>query len=486
MADDLRKKTAKGLLWNSIHQFGMQGIQFCLMLVMARILSPSDYGILGLYSVFFALASIFIYCGFTEALIRKQNRTQTDMSTVFFFNVGMSIICYIIIFIIAPFVADFYKMPIITNLMRVAGLSVIFNALMAIHGAVMNFTLNFKTQAKISLTHSSVAGIAGLIFALCGLGVWSLILQGIVQSICGIILFWTLSKWRPTWEFSTKSVKEFWDYGSKLIVIGLINTIYNNIYPIVIGKSFSAATLGHYSRAHHWASFPSTNLTNMLKTVSFASLVKIQDDDIRLERVYRKMIRTSAFIIIPAMAGLSAIAKPLIYVVIGEKWALCASILQVICFTYMLAPIHSLNLNLLKVKGRTDLTLRISIVQKVLAIIALIIALPYGILAMCYAGIITSFLMLFMNTYYTGKFINVGFIRQMRDILPSFILSMIMMAIVFLIQSVIPNIYLNLIVSIIIGIAFYYGFSVLFKFEELEDAKTIIHDMIQRKKNKKI
>ena len=197
------------------------------------------------------------------------------------------------------------------------------------------------------------------------------------------------------------------------------------------------------------------------------------------------MIKTTAYIVIPAMAGLSAVSKPLIFVVIGEKWALCASILQVICFTYMLGPIHSLNLNLLKVKGRTDLTLRISIVQKVLAIIALIVALPYGILAMCYAGIVTSFLMLFMNTYYTGKFINVGFIKQMKDIMPSFLLSMAMMAAVFFVQSLIPNIYLKLIAGITTGISFYYVFSVLLKFEELEDAKTILHDMIQRKRKKK-
>ena len=476
MADNLKEKTAKGLFWSSVQNFSVKGFEFVLMLFMARLLGPKEYGTIGLLGVFMALSNLFINSGFGIGLIRKKDRTQDDLCTVFYFNIGMSIICYIILFIIAPYVADFYKIPVLSPILRVIGITLIIGAFNTVQVAVFNFTINFKTQAKISIVQSIVGGLSGLALAFLGYGVWALVWQRVITSIVACIMCWTHAKWSPSWIFSTKSFKELFNYGYKLVITGLISTLYNNVYPVIVGKFFSADILGHSSRASHWASFPSSNLTIILTNVTFASLAKIQDDDIRLGRAYRKMIRTAAFVIFPSMMGLSA-------VVLGPKWGLCAQILTIISFTYMLSPIHSLNRNLILVKGRSDITLKLSIIQKIIGLtLMLTAAIQFGVMAIFYAGLVASILMLFMNTYYTGKFINVGFWIQMKDITPTFILCVIMFAIVKLIIFAIPNIYVQLVVSILVGAGIYIGLAYMFKFEELGEVLSMYKEMIRQRK----
>lgn len=483
MADNLKEKTAKGLFWSSIQNFSVHGFEFLLMLFMARLLGPKEYGTIGLLGVFMALSRLFINSGFGSGLIRKKGRTQEDLCTVFYFNIGMSIICYIILFFIAPYVADFYNIPALSPLLRVIGLTLITGAFNTVHVAVFNFTINFKTQAKISIVQSVVGGLTGLTLAFLGFGVWALAIQRIVTSIVALIMVWTHAIWKPQWIFSKKSFKELFNFGYKLVITGLINTLYNNVYPVIVGKFFTADILGHSSRANHWASFPSSNLTTILTNVTFASLAKIQDDNERLARAYRKMIRTSAFVIFPSMMGLSAVSGPLMAVVLGPKWGLCAQILTIISFTHMLSPIHSLNRNLILVKGRSDITLKLSIIQKIIGLtLMLTAAFNFGVMAIFYAGLIGSILMLFMNTYYTGKFINVGFWKQMKDIAPTFILCVIMFIAVRLTMSVIPNIYAQLVASILVGAGIYIGSAYLLKFEELGEVVSMYKEMKKQRK----
>lgn len=482
MAENLKQKTAKGLLWSSVQNFSVRGLEFVLMLFMARLLGPKEYGTIGLLSVFMMLSHVFINSGFNSALIRKKDRTQEDLCTVFYFNIGMSIICYTILFIISPYVAEFYNIPVLSPILRVMGITLIIGSLNAVQVAVFNFTLNFKIQAKISIIQSVVGGLSGLTLAFLGYGVWSLVWQKVITSIIACILCIIYAKWKPTWTFSKKSFKEMFNYGYKLVITRLIGTLYRNVYPIIVGKFFSADILGHSSRANHWASFPSSNLTIILTNVTFASLAKIQDDNERLGNAYRKMIRTSAFVIFPSMFGLSAVATPLMYVVLGPKWGMCAQILMIISFTYMLSPIHTLNGNLILVKGRSDITLKLSIIQKVLGLTLMFSAVPFGIFAIFYAGLIGSILMLFMNTYYTGKFINVGFLRQMKDITPTLILCVIMYIAVRLTMAVIPNVYIQLVVSILVGAGVYVGLAYLFKFEELGEVWSMYKEMRKQRK----
>ena len=317
--DNLKQKVSKGLLWNTIHNLSMKGIQFLLMLFMARLLSPDDYGTVGLLAIFIQLSNTFAESGFSLALVRKQDRTQVDLSTAFYFNIVVGIICYFIVFCIAPWVADFYNKPILTSLLRVLALTIPISSLSTVLVAMMNYNMQFKKQAMISITHTLVSGVLGLAMAFMGYGVWALVGQSLIATCLGTVLCWLLNRWHPSWIYSWKSFREMFGFSSKLLLTRIIDTIYGNVYSIVIGKVYSPATLGHYTRAQNWATMPSTNIVGILNNVSFASLSKIQDDIERLRSVYRKMIKTSAFIVFPLMFGLSAVSLPLIFFTIGTK-----------------------------------------------------------------------------------------------------------------------------------------------------------------------
>ena len=482
MASELKNKTVKGLAWNSIQNFTNHGVEFLLMLFMARLLGPKEYGLIGLTSVFLAISSTFVNSGFSGALIRKKNCTNDDYSTVFIFNLFVSILFYLLLFFIAPYAATFYNEPILCPILRALGLMLITQAFCAVQNTILTKNIDFKKKTKITVSRNIISGLIGLLCAYLGFGVWALVIQSLIGSILLSIMLWSTTEWYPNMHFSQKSFKELFDYGSKLMVSILINQSYSQIYPIVVGKFFSTATLGNFSRARHWANFGSKNLTSILQGVTFPVLAKIQDDDKRLESIYRRMIRTSCFIIFPVMIGMSAVAKPLTTVMIGEKWEFSAYLLQIICFSMMWYPIHALNLNLLKVKGRSDLFLKLEIIKKIIGICILCISIPLGIVAMCYFNILSSLIALFINTYYTGKLINVGFCKQMRDIAPTLILSMIMWGTVLFSIHFIPTKYIQLPVGILIGTAIYVGGSYLFKFPELKEVLVVYKDLKNRNK----
>ena len=482
MPSELKKKTINGFVWNSIQHFMNNGVQFLLMIFMARLLGPKEYGIIGLTTVFMAIAGTFVDSGFANALIRKKDCTNDDFSTVFILYLFISIVCYIIFFVIAPYVGDFYNEPILCPVLRVLGLMLITQAFCTVQSTILTKNIDFKKRTKITVSKNIISGLIGLLFAYLGFGVWALVIQSLSASILFSLMLWSTTDWYPNMHFSKKSFKELFDYGSKLLISSLINTTYGQIYPIVIGKFFSAATLGNFSRARHWANFGSKNLTGILSGVTFPVLAKVQDDDKRLENIYRRMIRTSCFIIFPIMIGMSAVAKPLTFVTIGEKWNFSASLLQIICFSMMWYPIHALNLNLLKVKGRSDLFLKLEIIKKIIGICILCISVPLGIVAMCYFNILSSLIALFINTYYTGKLINVGFFKQMRDIAPTLLLSMVMWGAVLFIIHYIPNIYIQLLVGVIVGAAIYVSGSYLLKYPELKEVLVMYKDFKNRKK----
>lgn len=482
MASELKKKTIHGLVWNAIQNFTNHGVEFLLMLFMARLLGPKEYGLIGLTSVFLAISSTFVNSGFSSALIRKKDCTSDDYSTVFIFNLFISCLCYFILFIIAPYVSDFYKEPVLCPVLRVLGLMLITQAFCAVQNTILTKNIDFKKKTKITVSKNIISGLIGLLFAFLGFGVWALVIQSLTASILFSIMLWSKTEWYPNMHFSKKSFKELFDYGSKLLISSLINTAYGQIYPIVIGKFFSAATLGNFSRARHWASLGSANITGIIQNVTFPVLAKVQDDNKRLETIYRRMIRTSCFIVFPIMVGMSAVAKPLTLVMIGEKWVFSAYFLQIICFAMMWYPLHSLNLNLLKVKGRSDLFLKLEIFKKILGICIICISLPLGIIAMCYFRILSSLIALFINTYYTGKLINVGYLKQMRDIAPTLLLSMVMWVIVLTVIHFIPNIYFQLVIGIIVGAAIYLAGSYLLKYPELKEVLVMYKDIKNRRK----
>lgn len=476
MSESLKSKTVKGTIWSSMERFSVQGIQFLVTIIMARMLTPSDYGLIGMLAIFIAISQSLIDSGFSQALIRKQDRTEIDNSTVFYFNIGVGIILYLILFLCAPLIASFYNEPILEPLTKVIGLGLVFNSLSVVQRALFTVKLDFKTQAKASLIGAIVSGAIGIYTAYAGYGVWSIVYLQISNYAITVLLLWIFSKWRPQWCYSWKSFKELFSFGSKLMLSGLLDTLFNNVYLLVIGKFFKASDLGYYTRAAQFSDFASANVTGIFQRVTYPVLCEIQNDDVRLHDAYQRMLRMSAFVIFPLMMGLAAVAKPMILTILTEKWLFSSVLLQILCFSYMWYPIHAINLNLLKVKGRSDLFLKLEIIKKIIGVIIICITVPFGLIAMCIGGIFSSIICLFINTRYTGMLINLGFLSQMKDLLPCLLLSLAMGAIVYAVVTFIPMPPVAaLIVGIAVGIVFYTLSSKILRFPEFAEIRAMIH-----------
>jgi O-antigen/teichoic acid export membrane protein len=474
MSDSLKQKTKKGVIWSTVERFSVQGVQFIVMIVMARLLTPHDYGIIGMLAIFLAIAQSLIDSGFSQALIRKTDRTETDNSTVFYFNLIVSGLLYLVLFLSAPLVAKFYHTLELCPVMRVVCLGIIFNSLAVVQRALLTVNIDFKTQAKASLSAAVMSGVIGITLAYHGAGVWALVVQQLVNLGVNTGLLWVLSSWRPKRVFSWQSFHELFAFGSKLLVSGLIYTIYQNLYTLVIGKLFAPSKLGHYTRAQQFSSFPSSNLTGVIQRVTYPVLCEIRNDEEHLKSVYRRFLKISAFVVFPLMIGLSAVSVPLVHVILGSKWDYCSQLLQILCFSMMWYPIHAINLNLLEVKGRSDLFLKLEIIKEILGVAVLCATAPFGLLVMCYGQILSSILCLVINTYYTGKLIGLGFIKQMRDLFPTLILCLAMYVLIAVINHFVTGNVAQLLVDVIAGATFYLGISRILHFSELKSVFSLI------------
>ncbi len=456
MAESLKHKTVRGTLWSSIERFSVQFIQFAVMIIMARILTPEDYGLVGMLTIFISVSQSLVDSGFSQALIRKQDRSETDNSTVFFFNIVVGFAIYALLFLTSPLIARFYNEPILCPMMRVVSLSVVINSFVVVQRALLTVKIDFKTQAKASLTAAILSGALGITMAYTGFGVWSIVWFQVSNLVVNMLMLWALSHWRPTLTYSWQSFRELFGFGSKLALSGIINTLYNNIYLLVIGKVFKASDLGYYTRAHQFAEFPSSNLTIILQRVTYPVLCTIQNDDERLSEVYRRFLRLSAFVIFPLMMGLAALARPFVLFFLKEQWLFAATLLQIICISMVWYPIHAINLNLLQVKGRSDLFLKLEIWKKAIGVAIMCATIPFGLIAMCFGAVAGNIVSLVINTHYTGKLIGVGFIRQMCDIFPTILYSLSMGAVVWISSRFIHPEWMQLIVGTAIGVGYYW------------------------------
>lgn len=475
MPESLKKKTVKGAAWTSLNQFFNIGFGFVIGVILARLLSPDDYGLLAMIAVFNAIAVAFMDCGFGSALIRKPNLTENDNSTAFYFNIVAGVILYGVIWLIAPWVTVFYNKPILTQLLRVEALLLILSSFKIVQYTQLSRALNFKSMTIISVISQAVSGIVAIVAAYRGFGVWSLVLQHLGASIVGLVLLWIISPWRPRGKWDNSSFRYLWGFGSKLLASSLLNTVYANIYPIVIGKFYSAADLGQYTRAKGYANLPSQTLTGVIQQVTFPVLSQIQEDTERLGNSYRRMLRFTVFIVFPIMIGMAVLAHPLVIALVTDKWEQCVPYLQVICFSMMWYPVHSINLNLLQVKGRSDLFLRLEIIKKAIITVAIFICVPFGIMGICIGSVCTSIICLVINTYYTGKLINVGFVRQMLDMTPTLLASLSMGAGVYCAVVPFDNDVVKLAVGIPLGMVIYLAIAKIFHMSELQEALDIIH-----------
>lgn len=475
MSESLKGKTVRGVAWSALERFSVQGVSFVVMIIMAGMLSPNEYGLVGMLTVFLAISQSLVDSGFSQALMRKMDRTEADNSTAFYFNVAVGVIMYAVLCVSAPLIARFYDEPILTDITRVIGLSIVINSLVVVQRALFTGELDFRTQAKASLLAAVVSGIVGIGMASSGFGVWSIVWYQLSNLGVNASMLWMLSKWRPKLCYSWKSFRELFGFGSKLMVSGLINTIYTNIYLIVIGKIFRASDLGYYTRAHQFAEFPSSNLNGIIQRVTYPVLCSIQNDDERLADVYRRFLKLSAFVIFPLMTGLAATSEPLILLLLNKQWGFTVTLLQIVCFSMMWYPIHSINLNLLQVKGRSDLFLKLEIYKKILGVSIMCVTIPLGLVAMCIGMVFNSIVALTINTYYTGKLIDVGFFKQMRDLTPTLLLSISMSAVVYVCVEAIPfDNMAKLLMGVVIGIVYYLAIAKMFRFKELAELTSLI------------
>lgn len=472
--ENLKQQTKKGLYWSFFNQFANYGMQFCVGIVMARLLSPSDYGITALPAVFMAVAYIIQNGGLSGALIRKTDLSEKDLSTAFYYSISVGIVLYVVMFFSARWIADFYNTPVLVPLIRVTALGFLWGPLGTPQNVILNRKLDFKTPTKISIISRIVSAIVGISMAFIGYGLWALVISGLLSSFLSLIMNWYVVRWIPKAGWSKDSFKYLWDYGNKMMASSLLDTLYNNIAPVFIGKFYSPAELGVYNRAQGYAMMPSQNVTGVIQGVTFPVLSRMQNDNEALAHNYRRMLKATAFIIFPIMMMLSALAHPLVITLVTAKWESCIILLQIICFSLMWYPVHAINLNLLQVKGRSDLFLRLEIIKKIVGVSILAITLPHGLIVFCCGSVVSSLIALVINTYYTGKLINVGYFKQMRDLLPIVLLGLVMFAMIHLSNYMIPNMLLQIICGGILGAIVYIGGAVLFKFSELDDVKYML------------
>lgn len=475
---DLKDKTRKGFAWKTIHTFATTGIQFFFMIFMTRLLSPSDYGMIGMLAVFIAFANAFVECGFGQALIRRQNRTSLDESTVFYFNIAASIICYFFLFCCSPLISRFYNMPVLSDILRMTGLTLVICSTYSVQSLLFSIKLDFKTQAAVNLTSVFVSGLVGLYLAYSGFGVWSLVWQQLLAAGINAIFYWVVSSWRPIWGFSVIAFKEMFSFGSKLLGSRLLNIVYANISTIFIGKYYTAADLGLYSKGNSIASFPSSTMFSVVSTVTYPTLCKLQSDRESLITVYRKFVRNSAYILFPIMTILAVVAVPLMRLLFGNSWTESGIYMSLACYPLMIVPTQCLNFNLLQVIGRSDLVLRLEIITKIMGVTMLAITLPISIYAMCYGTIINTTLCLILNIWYISKNFKIPIKDQFYDIIKSMMLSLLTGVVSFFAVMLIDADLLKIITGGFVGAFFYLFFSVVFRFKEIYELKDFI-----RKKN---
>ena len=468
----------KGLGWSALDNAARYGMQFVIGIVLARLLSPDDYGLLGLVGIFTVVCTALVNGGFTTALIRKKDATDDDYNTVFICNLGMSLLLYAVIFVCAPLIANFFEREELTPLVRVSSLGLIIGALGLVQQTRLTKRIDFKTQTKITLVASAVSGVVGIGMALAGFGVWALVWQQLVSQAITTLLLYVYNRWLPRLSFSAESFHDLFGFGWKMMVSILLDAVWKELNQVVVGKFYNPATLGQYTRAKHYAQLFSQNLTAVMERVTYPVLSSIQDDKERMVSVYRRMIRTSMFITTVALFSLSAVSEPLIYCMIGPKWHEASTYLPLICITYSLYPLHAINLNMLQVQGRSDLFLGLEVIKKIITLAPLFIGAFIGIIPMLLTNMVVGIIAYFLNSHYSGRLLGYSSWMQLRDIAPSYALATSIALSVWFLKFLPLSYWIVLPMQIAVGATVFFACCKLFKMNEYKE----IIDILKKRK----
>ncbi|WP_288222139.1 lipopolysaccharide biosynthesis protein [uncultured Clostridium sp.] len=479
-SNNFKSTVIKSLIWKVMERTGVQGIQFIIQIVLARILSPNDYGIISLITIFIALANVFIQSGFNTALIQKKNVKEEDFSSVFYLSLTIAIIIYIILFLSAESIAKFYGIAELKSVLRVLSITLFFGAFNSIQNAVISRKMQFRKLFISSTFSILISGIIGIILAYSGWGVWSLVIQQIVNQVSITIILWFTLKWRPTLTFSVKRLGKLFSYGWKLLISSLIDTLYMNLRSLVVGKVYTSQMLAYYNRGEQFPQLIVSNINGSIQAVMLPTLSSEQDDKKRVKELVRRSIVTSSFLLFPIMIGLAVVAEPLIKILLTDKWLSCVPFMQVFCLTYMLWPIHTANLQAINALGRSDIFLKMEILKKIVGIFILVISMFYGVYAIALGGLISGIISSIINAYPNSKLLEYSYKEQIKDIIPSLTLSIIMGGIVYMILLLNITPYLTLLLQIIIGAIIYLGLSKIFKVESYEYIIYTVKELIKK------
>jgi teichuronic acid exporter len=455
MIDSITNKTVKTVVWSAVERFSVQAIQFVTSIILARLVAPSEYGLIAMLTIFIAVAQSFVDSGFSSALVQKNNRTETDFSTVFYFNIAVSLVVYFILFISAPYIALFYREPLLELVCKWMGVSLIIQGLSVVQIAKLTVLLDFKTQAKASLISVIISGLLGVCLAFYGYGIWALLIQSLVNNLLNTFFLWLFAKWVPKLIFSLHSLKTLFSFGSKLLLSGLLHTIYVNLYSLVIGRKYSAIDVGYFNQSSLVARFPSVSFMAIISRAIYPIQCEIKDENELLNTSFIQYLRVSCYFIFPIMIGVAVVAKPLILVLLTDKWLPMSDLLSILCVAYMLNPIMVLNNQILNVKGRSDYFLKSEIIKKIVGIIILLVSIPFGLTIICLGIFFYNIFDMIIIIYYSKKVIGIGYYEQFKSIFSIFSLSVIMGGFVYLSILFISNVYLQLIVGVLTGITSY-------------------------------
>ncbi len=474
----------KNLIWRYAERMGAQIIQFVLSIVLARLLTPNDYGVISLITVFINIGLTFAHAGMGQALVQKKAVEKIDFSTVFYISLAVALFVYGILFFSAPLVANFYNQTVLIDIIRVLGIIVVIGAVNSVQQAYVQKTMQFKFFFWATLGGTVASAFVGIYMAYTGYGVWALVGQQLSSQIANTIILFIVVKWRPALEFSWKRAKELFSFGWKMLCSGLLEQVYINLYSLIIGRFYSATELGYYNRGKQFPIIIVNNINTTIDSVLFPALSEVQDKKAQLKSMTRRSIVTSTFLIFPMMAGLAAMAEPITLLLLTEKWLPAVPFIQFCCFTYAFVPIHTANLQAIKAVGRSDMFLGLEIAKKAIGITILALTLPYGLTAMMVGRCVATVSSSFINASPNKKLLGYSYSEQIKDIAPSFVLSLIMAAVVLLVGNLDVNLILKIVLQIITGVIVYTGLAKLFKLECFEYILNTVKGFITKRRTK--
>ena len=477
---DHKNVIVKNLFWRFAERCGAQGVTFVVSIILARLLDPALYGTVALVTVFITFLQVFVDGGLGNALIQKKDADATDFSTVFYFNVGMCLGLYLLMFLAAPLIARFYSDPALVAVIRVLSLTIVISGMKNIQQAYVSRHMLFKKFFYSTLIGTIFAAVVGITLAYCGFGIWALVAQHLTNTLVDTVILWCTIDWRPTRTFSAQRLRVLFSYGWKLLVSSLIDAVYNDLRQLLIGKLYSKNDLAYYNRGKQFPYILVVNINKSIDSVLFPVLSRAQSQVEDIKRLTKKAIKTSSFIMWPMMFGLAVVAEPLVRIVLTEKWMDCVPFLRIFCVIYGFYPIHTANLNAIKALGRADLFLKMEIVKKIVGIVILLCSIPFGVLVMAYSLLLTTVISTFINAYPNKQLMGYTYREQIRDMAPSCLLAAFMAAVISLLGFFIENPFVLLVLQVLAGGALYMAGAKLLKLESYGDLIKIVKSLLHR------